>query len=236
MISATGRKMTASDLYAISQGKENQGFWECHWCGSPCDKSRFHDDPPLIIGDRRPRYALRPANPYICQGCWLWRRKNMYVRFLNGTILDRQEPKNHSWYITEKNALGIRKIDYPSLHEIVLNPPKRFILSFKTDNSLPNLLQLLTVNDFDEIKADTQIHYNINHSVHSYNIYELEHLTRNNNDGIGISPGVMTLVGLIGIPAKELLPPEENPRPAVLPQGRPPAMDNGKITKRIIRK
>jgi hypothetical protein len=202
--------MTASDLYALSQGVSNQGNSECHWCGSKCEQKWVHDDPPAIVGTRSTSYARRPANAYICQGCWLFRRTRITIPFINGDYQDGKAPKNFSWWITDTDAKAIPPIECPKLYDQLLKPPLRFVLALlipdpaisgflKVPHSIGNVIQLCEVNNLKEIKAETPLKFTVNNIVHSYSIYELEEAIRNTEEN-GYAPGVRALIHLLGRP------------------------------------
>jgi hypothetical protein len=188
--------MLASELYALSQGSICAGSFECHWCSSPCTADHIHDDLPTHIPFvRSPHPSKRPGNPYICQGCWLYRRTRLTVNYLSGEWLDRQKPFDHSWLITKTNAWGIRPDDYPELFRFLLKPQCSFVLSLRTpDYQFHNYLQLALCNDIAEITANTTLYFTVNNSANSYTIYELEEAIRNDEEGK--SPGVRTLLAM----------------------------------------
>jgi hypothetical protein len=199
----------ASCLFAISQGAINKGVCECYWCGAGCSQLYRHEEPPLVLGIRRgPQGPKRPANPYICMGCWLWRRKRVTVEYLDKSMQDIQSAPNHSWFITESNAWALRVKEASFIYEKLLNPPLRFVLSFVINNpvlsgklDLPNNtsnhLHLCEVNDFLEIKNNTPLHFTINNILHKYSTYELEEALKTNNTQ-GREPGVRALVEMLG--------------------------------------
>jgi hypothetical protein len=211
--------LLASQLYAISQGHTCAGFHECHWCGGPCDGRLTHDDPPPSIGVRR-QPCKRPANPYCCLGCWLFRRKRVTVSFLAGGYRDGRSPLHFSWWVTEKGAWALDKDDGPDLYECLLDPPSRFFLAM-LDGADVNHLQLAVANDNPpKSPADTKLHFTINGIPHDYTVYELtEALT--SSSVAGKEPGVAALVKLLG-------PYEEMSNPGVKGRGpgRPPKGEN----------
>src|SRR5262245_42510004 len=102
------RHMRASELYAFSQGHLCEGKERCHWCTGPCTQKWMHDDiphQPFRKSAQLPRYV---AGPYVCAGCWLWRRKSLTAWFLDGGFKDRQEPKKLSWLITVDGAKAVK--------------------------------------------------------------------------------------------------------------------------------
>lgn len=192
----TSERMLASDLYAMAHTTKNEGLEECHWCSAPCKQLWIHDDLPPIPFTRSNSTARRPANHFICIGCWRWHWKFTSVRFLNGDMIDRQSPKKHSWWITKNDARTIRDRDYKLLYELLLKPPTTFCLCLILDG-YENLLQSAIVNNNEIVKADTQLRFTINNIPHTYTCYDLENaLTA--DDPSGLEPGVTSLIRFLG--------------------------------------
>lgn len=232
VIVPTTPPLSASMLYAMSQGTKCEGKDLCHWCAAPCPRLWFHDDAPPVPFFRSTTTALRPSSPYMCQGCWHWRRKSITVFYLNGKGLkDRQCPLNNSWWVTEKGAWGIRKEDYAELAEKLLDPPRRFILAMLSEGSKQlNLLQLAIANDHAVMKADSPLVFTLDNIQFKYSIYELKEALDPENEGdrlAGKNPGVQKLVTLLGLKPKT--------EKVKLSRGRPPAVD-GKAAGRVIRR
>src|SRR4051812_23498340 len=122
-------KITASELFALSQRVRCEGSYECHWCSSPCKSLWVHDDVMPYPFVKRLEPAKRISNPYVCLGCWLYRRKRVTVNFLDGTLKDRQSPREHSWYFTKQEAYGLIEGKSQKLYASLLNPPLTFSLS-----------------------------------------------------------------------------------------------------------
>lgn len=193
--------LLASELYAISHGTTCEGNDECHWCGAPCKKIWVHDDPPNPIiaqGSRLRSMARRPANGYICAGCWLWRRKSITAKFLSGDFKDRQIPSQHSWFIAEEGSWAIRPQDGKPLFERLLSPPGRFVLSLRADLSIPNHIQLALANNNHSVEQDTVLHFTINGILHSYTPAGLEQFCRGKTEDL--TPGVLALGRMFGKP------------------------------------
>jgi len=201
----------ASQIYALSQNSKCSGEQSCHWCGGPCGRLWLHDDPPPVPCYRTNSSARKPANPYICCGCWLWRRKKITAPYLSSGMKDSQTPNSHSWWITESGAWALRPVENDSLAlwKILASPPLRFVLCFVTSQPLAsgrtdfpagisNLIHLAVANDHKEIKASTELHFTINNIPHSYTVYELEEATKHGADGK--APGVRELFRLLGQP------------------------------------
>lgn len=188
--------LSASDLYAIANSNRNHGKEECHWCGSACNDSFIHNDPPPVPFVRSRSTAKRPCAIHICTGCWLYRRQRITVRFLDGGFSDRQNPCKHSWWITLQEASGISKYNYHALYRLLLNPPLCFCLSLRTDEKTDNLIQLSVANDLEEINATTELCYTLNNIKLVYTIYELEEAIKHGPEGK--MPGVRMLVETLG--------------------------------------
>jgi hypothetical protein len=247
--------ITAGDLYALSQQNRNTGDFLCHWCGSQCHGLWGHDDSPPIRGLKNTTTAKRPGDPYICVGCWLWRRQRITVQHLSpkedGKIWqkDGQCPKNHSWYITRTGSWIVTKHDFKDLYEILLKPPICFMLMLLNEPAMGipkeptpkivNQLHLARCNDLVKIEADTELWYTIDNIPYSYTIYELEQALLYGKEGK--MPGVHKLISIMG---KQKLPNglKELPQaPGNIKTtgksglGRPPLPPDGKATaKRLI--
>jgi len=214
-MSTNGHALTASDLYALSQSRKNEGDQLCHWCRSKCNRNRQHDDPYPVPFCRTRTTALNPNSLYVCDGCDLWRRTRCTVWFLRGIFADRQAILKHSWWCDGTDALAILPDDYPKLWERLLNPPRRFFLSLVTAGK-DNLLQLCAANDLTEIKATTPLLYTLDGIRHTYTVYELEEAAQR-GDGDGLEPGCRVLYDLLD--PKSFLVKKE--RPAIDVGGRP---------------
>ena len=221
------KAMLPSELYAKSQNAKCEGPWECHWCGSACKHIWMHDEPPRVIGMRSTIFVKKPANPYICAGCWLFRRKSVTINFLSGEYKDRQKICDYSLLMTEDNTFGIRSEDHGLLYEILLQPPLKFCMALLDGEGFKNHIQMMIVNDLSEIKADTAINYTINNIPHTYTVYELKLALRNNN--VGVDPGVLALIRKLG---SYQLPEKEKRR------GRPPLKEEEEreIDKVLVKK
>lgn len=199
--------MLASELFAISQSTSCKGDQECHWCSAPCNRGQLHDDDPPMIGIKRnAQMARRPGNPWICNGCRLWRRPRVTINFLNGSFLDGQTARRHSWWITEEGAQAINpewtkkedwSVTYQMLWTKILKPPLRFCLALLDGPSpIENHLQLCVANDLPVVKASTLLSFTVNGVVFRYSIYELKEALRRGQSGK--EPGVGELIRLLG--------------------------------------
>ena len=186
--------MTATELYAASQSTCCEGKYECHWCAAPCSNAFAHDDPPPIPFKRScPSPSRRPNNPWICKGCWLFRRKSVTVNYLDGTSLDKQCPLNHSWLITPKGAWAISK---KQLFSFLIKPDCCFALSLLKNEPL-NLLSLVQVNNHSIIQATTPLLFSLDNIQLTYTIYELVETSNRETPG-GHEPGVRLLIDFLG--------------------------------------
>ena len=211
--------LCASNLYARSQGRENSGTSNCHWCASLCERTWAHDDEQRLPFQRPKVFARCPSNPYICAGCWLWRRLRVPANFLEGGFADSQCALNHSWWITDHGAWAISR--WPSskkaLYDLLLHPPLRFCLALLDgENLFQNQLQQTLCNDMDEMRGDTLLRFTINNVPHTYTVYELEQSILY-HDPEGKEPGISALVRLLG----EYIPDEDDIVLGKRARGRP---------------
>lgn len=235
--------LTASMLYAECQGRKCVGRWACHWCGGPCNDATMHDDLPEMPGTKRNKYlALCPANPWMCEGCRLWRRTRLGVTYLlgQGPGLDGQTPKEHSWLITPTSAQAVHPAGGQELLEILLDPPERFALlllsvpRIEGDDRKPlpfeNRLHLGIANDVPGLKANELVRFTLDNTVHTYSVYDLKEALKFGPEGK--EPGVRALFHLFRFP---VTPPEkEEPKTT---GGRPPALKTAKQTSaEVVRK
>lgn len=218
------RPLLASELYALSQNGICSGSNECHWCGGPCSSNFPHDDPPPIIGIKARSPCKRPANSYICNGCWLFKRKRITISYLGGGYKDGQCPSFYSWWITEKGAWAITNEDKEELYECLLDPPSKFVLAL-LDGKSENYLQLAEINNHqDKILGSTPLVFTINNITHYYNVYELTEALINGPDGK--EPGVGALLRLLG-------PYNVNEQVEKKGRGRPPLKEERKPYKGV---
>jgi len=163
------KQPTAPMLYAMSQGIECKGLEECHWCLSPCTRDAIHDEPPNVPFVKNREMAKKFMSPYVCRGCWLFRRTRITIPFLKEGYKDTQSPRKHSWYITEKGAWAITEEDKQSLYRLLLNPPESFVLSLLADNSMINHLHVAEANDLVlPLKGNTVLKFTLNNVIHRY--------------------------------------------------------------------
>lgn len=222
--------MNVAQFFAQTLGKTCAGKHECRWCAAPCtDQYHQYMWPEIIVprsGANQPapikECCKRPANHYVCQGCYLYRRQRVTLAYLDGQQLDRQAARHHSWLITRYGLTIIRPELDLNLKNFLLKPPHEFALSLI--DKVPNQIQLAVLNQFKEIKAETPIQFTMNGTLMSYSVYELQEALKSGDQGK--EPGVRLLLKWIGgkEPKKE-----EEPRG----RGRPP-VDDSKSIKRIV--
>jgi hypothetical protein len=225
--------ISATQLYALAIGAQCAGQERCHWCNAPCNRMWFHDEPPPVIGVKRQRLARCTQSPWICVGCWLFRRKRTTVRFLRDakTYKDGQSAERYSWWVTDKETRAVAKEDHPTLLEMLKKPPHCFALSLlEGANQTVNHFHLAPVNQHKEILADTRLGFTINAVVHFYTVYELEEALKKGPEGK--EPGVQALFRILGLKKPvEAEESEEEKRG----RGRPPALPTGQETvKKVI--
>ena len=231
--------MLASELYAKTQSAECKGSFECHWCGAKCGSNWTHDEPAPMIGVKRPTLAKRYGSPYVCSGCWLYRRRSQTVNFLTQIPYretsrmvhpqkDRQRLSNHSWLLTEKGFFGLRfPEDSGELYQFLLKPfPLLFCLSL-VEGGEENHLQLAQVSENFILTAETRIPFTYNNSPHFYTIYELTEAIKTSPKGKEVGVGI--LMRVLGDPPANLFEvKEEKPRG----RGRPKPPEDSKTAMR----
>lgn len=254
---STTQPSRASEFFALTQATKCEGEDHCHWCGAPCKRYWFHDEKPPVPFVKSPSLARNPASPYICVGCWLWRKKSVTVKFLdNKTLKDSQTPCNHSWYITLSGSWALRKEDLPDLIVKLLNPPDQFILSFVElpsynndvlrgrnghSHSGTNLnhLQFCVANNPGPIELGTPLWFTVNNTPFKFTLYELQDAIVK-QDAVGKEPGVRELLRITGMPSKEVVPeklhtPTADVNGEKKDRGRPPAPPDAKhLRKKIL--
>lgn len=220
---------SAPAMYAAACGRECTGPDRCYWCGAPCPRLLPHDDPRPTLGMKANPHARCPGNQYQCNGCWLFARKKVTVRWVAGDFTDGLTPARLSWWITPNAAAGIRPgPDSHAMYAILLRPPLRFTLSLLAGtNQPPNRLQMALANDHREIKAGTPLTFTINGIPFAYTVYELEEALKT-GDASGCEPGVRELTKLLGD-----YPPLKPQK--IEKQGRPPgSRTQPNITKDVV--
>ena len=189
--------MLASELFALTQTNKCAGDLECHWCGGPCGRLLTHDDVQIRIPFvKNASTAKRPDNPYVCTGCWLFAKKRSTVNFLDGSYQDGQALAKHSWWIASGSTIAVKPLDGKLIYDKLLSPPLLFSMCLLNQGGA-NRLHEATVNEFVEIKAETELHFTMNNLVMSYTVYELRYALES-GDATGTEPGVQTLVGFFG--------------------------------------
>ena len=250
--------LRASDLYALSQGDRNRGNELCHWCGASTQTGRDrHDDKIVGIpgrskvkfdqagimsgGVNNPLKALYPSEPWICRGCWLWRRPRIDVVHLSGNIRPKQSPIRNSWLVSERMAGCVAFADFKKLYDFLLVPCRRFFLSLiREGDKVPNHLHQAVINDFDrDVQMGDSLSFTLNNTPMTYTPYELEQALRRGPSGK--EPGVRALVALLGpceLPEEVITDQHGNPRTYKEGEsrGKPPLMGDGKTLKKPVGK
>ena len=217
--------ITGPQLYALTQRSSCLGSFECHWCSAPCTTMFYHDDLPNLPFIKSSHPSKRPANPYICHGCWLFRRRRITVTHLTSPYQDGQCPQKFSWWMTLAGAWIVDKKDYQALYDLLFKPPNLFSLSLIKPQTT-NYLQIVPVNNISEIKGDTPLSFTVNNILHQYTVYELEQATLQ-EDATGREPGVRALFDFLGPPVVE-----DKPK---LERGRPnEPVKTTKVTKKLV--
>lgn len=237
------RPIIASELFALAHNANCQGDQRCHWCGAPCSRKWLHGDPPPLPFVRSSEPTKIPSSPYICVGCWLWRRPSVTIKFLEGGFKDGQCPAHHSWLFTGDGICVLKSSVRNSemMNEMLRKPPNCFALSI-LDEHKKNYLQNMIVNDSVKIDSNTPLYFTINNIPFSYSVYELEEAFRN-GDSSGKEPGVQALLRIFKIPSKtnspEVLlssmePVNLEPEPIRRGRGRPPKRDDARILRETV--
>ena len=202
--------MRATELWALSCGKVCEGEQSCHWCGAPCDPGTTHDDLPPVPFVCSKSLAFRPASPWICMGCDLFRRKRTTIRFLDGNAWrDGQCPMDWGWVMygisSEPSVLAVRREDSVSLYKILMAPPHMFCLALldplenkpkSRQVGVKNLPHLWRVNESAGRKTGESLQFTVNNVPFDYAPYDLE-VALSTKDA-PMSPGVRALVRLFG--------------------------------------
>jgi hypothetical protein len=202
--------MLASKLWALAHasdarklGKEAQlEDSECHWCAGKCSRKFVHDDAPPVPFVRSRSKAVRPGNPWICNGCYLFRRRRLTVRFLDEaqSFRDAQCPLGWGWWLTERGAWALRINEAITIWELLLKPPLTFALAFldwgRPGEACDNLVHLWETNDLETIEGGTPLRFTINNVPHTYSCYELKQGL--SKKGAPMAAGVRALVELLG--------------------------------------
>ena len=155
-------------------------------------------------------------NPWICEGCRIWRRPRITVNLLDGKQLDGQSAHRWSWWVEDSGAWGITRETYQTLWTKILRPPLRFFLAFLDGPDIKNHIQLCIANDLPIIKNNTWLAFTVNGIPFRYSIYELEEALQRGQSGK--EPGVQELIRLLG-PCN--IYPKVNPKDEERKPGRP---------------
>jgi hypothetical protein len=205
-------------LFAHAHGQEIRGPARCHWCGNPCDRLWPHDDLPPLPFTKQKYHALCPSEPWVCVGCWLYRRKRVTLRFFSGDFRDGQAAGDHSWLLTEGGFWGLSPycLKSPQLREFFLKPPLRWALAVRDGREPPAcLIHRTPLNDLPEVQVGSLLRFTINNVEHTYSVFELSQAMAHGTPGK--QAGTRELFRLLGEP--RLKPPLPPPPPSV--GGRP---------------
>ncbi len=225
-------KLSPSQIYAIANNGTCEGEMECHWCGSPCKRNFFHDDVlPFTIGGKR-EYAKKPMSPYICTGCFLFRRKRITVWFPDKEFKDSQAPARHSLLYGKYECLALRKGSGKFIYPKLLSPSLFFVLALIDENQ-DNPIQHHVSNCFEVISSSMELEFTYNSKPFSYTINDLENALKHGMNGA--PPGAAHLVRYFGeweFPKEE----KEDP-PKEIKRGRPFKEDErpSRVADRIVR-
>lgn len=215
---ATTVPASASELFALSQGKPCTGPERCHWCYAPCGRTWVHDDPPPVPFVKSLQGAKNPSGLFVCQGCWMYRRKRLTVYKLDGSFKDGQSPRQHSWLITADSARVLAAKDAREVYDLLASPPGPFVLALAT-GAVENQLHLASVAVPD--KANTFLPFTVDNVPHKYSPYELEQAAVSGVDGK--EPGVRALIAFFGPPPRrerKQLQPRQAAKESRLPEPR----------------
>lgn len=176
--------MKASELFAISQNSKCEGNKECYWCGAPCGEGHTHSEPmPRVIAQKNLQVS-RPASPWICEGCFLFRRPSISIFDLNRKwVKDRQTCPKWSILITERETLGITLAAKDSLQKFLLSPSQRFCLMILNRANIENRLHHAIVNDVRQVLEGTEFHFTVDNVPHSWSVASLRHGINNEPNG-----------------------------------------------------
>ena len=219
--------MTPLELYGLSLGTRwSKGIQakigplteQCYWCGAKCGQAWPHGETFSQHTHAKNRGNPRcPGDPYLCEGCFQFRYKRFTAFRLDGTYRDLQTGPTNSWWLTRETARIVDSPLYWRVYELLLQPPHTFCLSIITTAKVNELHQCV-VNDFVEIKADTQLWFSLDNVALSYSVYELEQAV--SNPEAQRSPGIRRLMDLLG-PPRLAIESEEN-------RGASPRASHGK--------
>lgn len=214
-----GGAVLASELFARIHSTECRGRYLCHYCGAPCDNLWPHGEPPPVPFVRAVPTAKRPGDPWMCKGCWLYRRTSVTAVYLDGGMKDRQCLLDHSWLLTAADArtlrgpdaaADLRRAQTEAIFDFLRKPPLLFCLSL-VEGGAKNLIQTAIVNDLAKIDAGTELKFTLNGVPHAYTVHELE-VAIDERETAGREPGVRELLRVLGRPLRE---------PRIRDKGRP---------------
>lgn len=177
--------MKASELFAISQNSKCQGNRECYWCAAPCDETHTHDEPMPRVILTKIIPAARPASPWICKGCFLFRRPSVSVFNLDKKwVKDRQTASKWSWLITEDECLAITRDTKETFQSFLLSPPARFTLMLLHKPNMENRLHDAFANDLLTVLEGTEMKFTVDNVPHTWTVANLKHAIINGPEGV----------------------------------------------------
>lgn len=220
--------MNASEIYSNGMGDTCQGLDQCHWCAAPCDRMCVHDDDPIIPFVKRTLTAKKPANHWICRGCFHFRAKRTTINYLHGGYKDGKSPRTLSWWMTRSgNHVVCKNESAVNLYPLLLDPPRCFVLALLDDQTVTNNIHQAIANEPEEMKADTPLYFTLNNIPHTYTVYELREALGSSNAS-GREPGVQALIRWLGKYDMPMEPKREVGRPI---KTEP---DDGKVSQGIV--
>lgn len=224
--------LTASQIYALSQGSKCEGDRPCHYCGGPCGRDIPHGEA-IRLFTGRPVGGVRrnPSSPYMCVGCWLWRKKKVSVPWLSGGVKDGGTPARFDWVVGPAGAWGISPACRSALYRRLLSPEGPFFLMlWEGDGPPDHVIQCCPGND-GPYENTTEIGFALNNHALTYSVHELEQAARLGPQGR--DPGVRALLRVLGdVPAEltaHLKPPERPEDTDPKGRGRPPKFPDGRV-------
>lgn len=230
------RPSNASEMFALQAGLKCEGPETCHWCGAPCKARWPHGEPPPLPYRKTPAtHALYPSAPWICAGCWAYRRTRVTVPHISSGFRDKQCFMEWSWILTPQACHGIRldhDLDRKRLLELLQKPPLQFALALLSGLGI-NHIQQAKVNWHAEVRSDTVLAYTLDGSPHTFSVYELTEGAKSGFDGK--SGGTAVLARLLHAEPQSD-PISFPPAPDKRGRGRPAKGDEQPLPGEVIRK
>ena len=128
--------------------------------------------------------AARPSSPWICEGCYLFRRASTSVFDFEGRwVKDRQTPRKWPWLLTETEAVTVLDSNREAFQSFLLAPPTRFCLMLLDGPEQFVRLHAGIVND-REILEGTTLQFTVNNVPHIWTVATLKHAILNGQEGV----------------------------------------------------